>query len=331
MEKIKKIKKFLKEENIQGYIIPNNDMYFNAYTDESEDRLTYISNFSGSFGFALILENKNFLFVDGRYTLQANNESSKYFQIQTIPKQMPHNVLKRKKISVGFDPNLFTKKFFKIFFSKTKISFIPINRNLIDKVWKRKKIDSKSNFYFLPSKAFNETSDAKLDKVLFNLKKNNADYQLITSSENNAWLFNIRGKDTKYCPLPNCYSLVDRKRNIYFFCNLKKITKSFKKKFPKFNFINIDSISEILSKIEDKKFIIDESTCSILLENNILKKNIILLKTDPIYSLKSIKSKRKFKIKKIHIYDGVALTKYLFWVKKIIKKKITEISGEKNY
>merc|ERR1711991_860103 len=167
----------------------------------------------------------------------------------------------------------------------------------------------KSNFYFLPSKAFNETSDAKLDKVLFNLKKNNADYQLITSSENNAWLFNIRGKDTKYCPLPNCYSLVDRKRNIYFFCNLKKITKSFKKKFPKFNFINIDSISKILSKIEDKKFIIDESTCSILLENNILKKNIILLKTDPIYSLKSIKSKKEIQnIKKIHIYDGVALT-----------------------
>ena len=331
MEKIKKIKKFLKEENIQGYIIPKNDMFFNEYTDESEDRLKYISNFSGSFGFALILENKNFLFVDGRYTLQANNESSKYFQIQTIPKQMPHNVLKRKKISIGFDPNLFTKKFFKIFFSKTKISFIPINRNLIDKVWKRKKIDSKSNFYSLPSKAFNETSDAKLDKVLFNLKKNNADYQLITSSENNAWLFNIRGKDTKYCPLPNCYSLVDRKRNIYFFCNLKKITKSFKKKFPKFNFINIDSISKILSKIEDKKFIIDESTCSILLENNILKKNIILLKTDPIYSLKSIKSKKEIQnIKKIHIYDGVALTKYLFWVKKNYKKKkITEISGEK--
>ncbi len=331
MEKIKKIKKFLKEENIQGYIIPKNDMFFNEYTDVSEDRLKYISNFSGSFGFALILENKNFLFVDGRYTLQANNESSKYFKIQTIPKQMPRNVLKRKRISVGFDPNLFTKKFFKIFFSKTKISFIPINRNLIDKVWKRKKIDSKSNFYFLPSKAFNETSDAKLDKVLFNLKKNNADYQLITSSENNAWLFNIRGKDTKYCPLPNCYSLVDRKRNIYFFCNLKKITKSFKKKFPKFNFINIDSISKILSKIEDKKFIVDESTCSILLENNILKKNIILQKTDPIYSLKSIKSKKEIQnIKKIHIYDGVALTKYLFWVKKNYKKKeITEISGEK--
>ena len=83
MEKIKKIKKFLKEENIQGYIIPKNDMFFNEYTDESEDRLKYISNFSGSFGFALILENKNFLFVDGRYTLQANNESSKYFKIIT--------------------------------------------------------------------------------------------------------------------------------------------------------------------------------------------------------------------------------------------------------
>ena len=74
MEKIKKLKKLIKEKSIDGYIIPKNDEFFSEYISNHNDRLKFISNFSGSFGFALILKNKNYLFVDGRYTLQANNK-----------------------------------------------------------------------------------------------------------------------------------------------------------------------------------------------------------------------------------------------------------------
>ena len=75
MEKIKKLKKVFKKERIDGYIIPKNDEFFGEYTPKDNDRLNYISNFTGSFGFALILKNENYLFVDGRYTLQASNQS----------------------------------------------------------------------------------------------------------------------------------------------------------------------------------------------------------------------------------------------------------------
>ena len=68
MEKIKKLKKVFKEEKIDGYIIPKNDEYFTEYIPDFNDRLRYISNFSGSFGFALILKKDNYLFVDGRYS-----------------------------------------------------------------------------------------------------------------------------------------------------------------------------------------------------------------------------------------------------------------------
>ena len=81
MEKIKKLKQSFKEEKIDGYIIPKNDEYFCEYTSSHNDRLKYISNFSGSFGFALILKNENYLFVDGRYTLQARYESGENFKI----------------------------------------------------------------------------------------------------------------------------------------------------------------------------------------------------------------------------------------------------------
>ena len=85
MEKIKKLKEILKKNYIEGYIIPKNDEFFGEYIPSNKDRLKYISNFSGSYGFALILNNKNFLFVDGRYTLQASKQSGNSFKIKSSP------------------------------------------------------------------------------------------------------------------------------------------------------------------------------------------------------------------------------------------------------
>ena len=110
MEKIKKLKKILSKELIDGYLIPKNDEFFDEYVSNQNDRLNYISNFTGSFGLSLILKDKNLLFVDGRYTLQALKQSGKFFDIITIPGKMPSDVLKNKKLIIGFDPKLFTKK-----------------------------------------------------------------------------------------------------------------------------------------------------------------------------------------------------------------------------
>ena len=69
MEKIKQLKKIFKREGIDGYIVPKNDEFFSEYIPDHSDRLKFVSDFTGSFGFALILTDKNYLFVDGRYTL----------------------------------------------------------------------------------------------------------------------------------------------------------------------------------------------------------------------------------------------------------------------
>ena len=118
MEKIEKLKRCFVTEKIDGYIVPKNDEFFGEYIPKDNDRLNFISNFSGSYGFALILKNKNYLFVDGRYTLQANKQSGKYFQIITFPNKMPSDILKNKRLTIGFDPKLFTKKTLNNFFWK---------------------------------------------------------------------------------------------------------------------------------------------------------------------------------------------------------------------
>ena len=118
MEKISKLRKILNREKIDGYLIPKNNEFFGEHVPDYNDRLNYISNFSGSFGFSLILKKKNYLFIDGRYTLQAKKQSGDFFKIITFPKQMPFDILKNKKYLLGFDPNLFTKKLFKYFLEK---------------------------------------------------------------------------------------------------------------------------------------------------------------------------------------------------------------------
>ena len=153
MEKINQLKRLFIKEKIDGYIIPKNDEFFGEYIPDYNDRLKYISGFTGSYGFSLILKSKNYLFVDGRYTLQAINQSGKFFKIMTFPEKMPYDILKGKKISIGFDPKLFTKNVLKIFFKKNGIKLIPLEKNLIDNIWKRKVKTSQKKFYILPKKS----------------------------------------------------------------------------------------------------------------------------------------------------------------------------------
>tara|TARA_B100000242_G_C43025378_1_gene477379 strand:- start:340 stop:1683 length:1344 start_codon:yes stop_codon:yes gene_type:complete len=206
-----------------------------------------------------------------------------------------------------------------------------LNKNLVDKIWKRKIISKKTKFYSLPKNSVDHNYKFKMKKIVSNLKKKDADFQFITSSENNAWLFNIRGNDEKYSPIPHCYVLINKNSDVYFFCDLKKINFSLKKNLKKVKFRKIDSIAKFLSDINNKSFIIDTNTCSFYFERKISKNNKILNFRDPIYNLKSIKSKKEIEnIKAAHIFDGAALTKYLFWVKKnYSRKKITEMSASK--
>jgi len=330
MEKINKLKKLFNYYNLDGYIVPKNDEFFGEYIPENKDKLKFISNFSGSYGFALILKNKNYLFVDGRYTLQAKIQSGKFFNIITIPNNFPSNILKKKKLKIGFDPKLHTQKTLKIFFNKTNCKLISINQNLIDKLWIKKENSNLKKFYTLPKKAVDQNYRLKINKLLNVLNRKKVDFQFISASENIAWLLNIRGQDSVFAPMPNSYLSLDSNKKINLFCDLKKIEHSFKKKFKDIRFIDIKYTNLFLSKIKNKKILIDSSSCSIYFESILKKNNKITEFLDPIYFLKSVKSKIEIKNTiKTHIYDGAALTKFLFWIKKNYKKQnVSEISAQ---
>ena len=332
MKKLIKLRKFLKIYKLDGYLVPKNDEYFNEYVNQSSDRLKFISNFSGSAGFAIILKNKNYLFVDGRYTIQARIQSGKNFTIITIPQKFPKDVLKtKKKLKIGFDPKLHSEKQINFLFNIKNIIIKPINGNLIDIVWSKKPKDLIKPFFSLSKKDAGQSSQGKIVKVKNVLLKNKADYLLVTAPENVAWILNIRGYDSAFSPIPNARLLINSKGDIDLFSQSEKVTEIKKIFSKKIEFHDEDKIEKKLRNLWKNNIWLDSLSCSIHYKNLLRKRNKIIEKIDPIYFYKSIKNPTEIKnMKKSHMIDGVALTKFLFWLKKNFrKKKITEISAQK--
>ena len=321
--KIKILKEKFKKFEIDGYIIPKNDEYFSEYA--KNDRLKNISNFSGSAGIAVILRKQNYLFVDGRYTIQAQQESDRNFNIIEIHKRLPHTII--KNYNLGYDPKLFTSKNIKNYFSNNNL--IPINNNLIDQIFKFKEKKTKP-FYSLEKNITGETHQSKILKITNFLKSNNTDYLFVSAPENIAWLLNIRGYDNPNSPIPNARLIIGRNKKLFLITkknNTKKIIKE--KKLNKNQVINIKDISKLINNLKGKNFIIDNKTCSIFHEDIIKSKFKILDKDDPIYKLKSIKNSHEINhMIEAHKKDGLALTRFIYWIKNINKKTITEVEAQ---
>ena len=323
------LKKLMNNENIDGYIVPKNDEFFSEYS--FPNRLKLISNFSGSAGLAIILKDKNLLFVDGRYTLQANIECGKNFKIFEIPKIRPFDLITKikNKLTLGFDPKLFTEISLKSNF-RDSCNLIPINNNLIDEIFNLKNNYKVKEFYCLNEIVAGEKITSKLYKLSSILKKKKIENIFISAPENCAWLLNIRGFDNPNSPIPNCQIILNNK-NIFFFSDIKKIRKIKNTiNYKKIKFYEFKEFAKVINNLKGKNFSIDKNSCSVFNKSIILSKFNILNEIDPCYALKAIKNKTEIKnMINAHIADGAALTKFLYWMKSKKNFDLTEIDAEK--
>ena len=323
-DRIKKLRDSFDKYQIDGYVVPKNDEYFSEYSEIN--RIKTISNFSGSAGIAIILKKKNYLFVDGRYTLQAKIESGKNFNIVSYDKIINCNLF--KNLTLGIDSKLLTSTQVKNYFSKyNKIK--TIDNNLIDKI-KKNSLKRNKSFYSLEDKIVGESHFSKINKITTYLQKKNADYIFISAPENVAWILNIRGHDNPNSPIPNCRLIISKSKKIYLIADNYKIRKLIKeKKINPKQVIDPKNFKDLILKLNLKKFIIDKKSCSLFYEQLIKSKFKIIDDEDPSYLLKALKNKKEINnMIKSHILDGAALTKFLYWIKKINKKKITEVDAQ---
>jgi len=304
--------------NLDGYILPKNDNYFTEYS--KINNLKSITKFTGSAGFAIFLKNKKYLFVDGRYTIQAEKESGGKFKIYEIPYVWPKDVLK-KQIKIGYDPDLFTWTTLNKYFGE-KYNLVPLNIKFENK----NKTKNDFPFFSLNPVVAGENVNKKINRLIQIMKKNKIDYTFISSGENICWLLNIRGRDLPNSPVANCKIIITKDRKIYFFSDQNKIKKiKLNLKKLKIYFFKENKILNCLIRLKKGNFCIDGRTCSIFEESLISYKFKIINREDPIYNLKSLKNKIEIKnMVNAHIEDGVALTKFLYWIKNLKVNNLTE-------
>jgi Xaa-Pro aminopeptidase len=323
-KEVKELRKKFKKYNIDGYVVPKNDDYFTEYS--KINRLKIISNFSGSAGLAIILKNKNYLFTDGRYTIQSKMESGKYFKIVSYEKIINCNLF--KNLRLGLDPKLFTYQQIKNYFLKNnQIKFL--SNNLIDEIKVQKVINS-IPFFSLKDETVGENRKSKINKIVNYLKKNKADNLFVTAPENVAWILNIRGGDGPNSPIPNSRLIINKSKKILLITEPYKAKKLLKDQIiKKDQLVATINLPKKILALNGKNFIIDNKSCSVFYENIIKTKFNIIKREDPTYLLKAIKNNTEINnMISSHIIDGVALTKFIYWIKKVNKKRITEVDAQ---
>ena len=333
--KLIKLRRELTINNIDGYIIPKNDEFFGEYVSPEKERLKYLTGFSGSAGQSLVLKKQAFLFVDGRYTLQAQKEVRKGFKVIQIHKTIPSDILRKnkQKLRIGFDPRIYSLASLINLYKTENVKLIPIKKNLIDKIWPNKPKLKFNKFFILKTQYAGKSFKNKINLICNILKRKKLKNLLVTAPENVAWALNIRGKDNSYSPIPNCNAIVNYKKKITLIVENKKISKNFKSQFGKVvKYVNPTDITAHFNSLDKKQnFLIDKFTCSYFYREKIAERFKYIEEIDPIFFLKSKKNIVEINNTiKSHIADGTALTKFIYWIKNNINKiKISELSAQK--
>ena len=335
--KLQQLRIQMQDQNIDVCLINQTDEFQNEFLPQYSKRLQWLTNFSGSAGEALITKNKAYLFVDGRYTLQAKLEvNQNVYKVYNYSKKTPTEILKSLKLNkpnFGIDGNIITVKKLNLLTSelKTNVSIKLLEKNLVDLIWySRPKIKKSIVWHHKRSFHGTDVSD-KITTVKKIIKKNKAQYLFITSNESICWLLNLRSSDLAYTPIFMSRLIISDSGECFLFANIKEGLK-----FPKavkFHQIELNLLSNFLSDtIANKKIIADPRTLSSNTNEFLLKNKVkIKLINDPIEVLKSQKNNSEIKgIRAAHLRDGVALTKAIFWIKeKVLKKNLTELQAVK--
>ena len=332
-QKLTKLRKLFSKYNIDCYLVPHTDEFQNEFLPKYSRRLEWLSNFTGSAGDVIVTKNKAYIFVDGRYTIQTENEVDKScFSIINYKDATPSKVLnssKKNNLRIGFDSNILTigKLEFLKKQSKNKAKFFEIKNNLIDELWSNRPRKVQSKPFYHKLKYSGEKSDKKIKKLIGFMNKYKIDRYILTSTESICWLFNVRAKDIEYSPLFLSKAIIESNGKSIIFSDFNKSLNLGKKVESR----RLEEIKKYISETRNShlRYMTSASSISVELYRAVSKSNKIVFKDDIVENLKAQKNKTEIKgMKNAHIRDGAALAKFIYWIKNSVpKKKTTELDA----
>ncbi len=330
---LKALRAHMKKLRLDGFLVPSQDRFQSEYTPPSEKRLTWLTGFTGSAGFAVVLEKKAAFFTDGRYTLQAKQEVSSRFEQHLMTTLRPNAWIEKhetKSARIGYDPWLFTPKQLAAF---THGDLVPVT-NAVDAVWQNRPLPSEAPAKIHPL-AFAGVSSAHKRKLIAKVvKEKKADYVLLTAPDSICWLLNIRGNDVEHTPLLLSYALMDVKGRVTLFCDPLKISLDVKRHLGReITVTKPDNLDAHLRNLANKKILLDPAITAIWFFQTLKKAGAHVVKADdPCQLLKACKNKTEIAgTRQAHVRDGAALCQFFSWLEQeSTKRGVDEVeAGER--
>lgn len=339
-QRIENIRDLMKEKNIYAYIVPSSDYHQSEYVGDYFKSREFMSGFTGSAGTLIISMDEAGLWTDGRYFIQAENELKdsgiKLFKMgeEGVPTIEEYLLEKLPKNStLGFDGRVMSVKEGQSLANKLAFKGINIEYkyDLVNDIWKDRCSLPTEKAFLLGTEYSGESFSDKLSRIRAVMKEKKATTHILASLDDIAWLFNIRGRDVKSNPVVLSYAVISID-SVYLFIDKNKIGKDIRAELSKEN-VQIKGYEEVYEFIknidEDEVVLIDTSKVNYAIYNNIPSNVQKIEERNPSILFKSIKNEIELKnIRNSHIKDGVAFTKFMYWLKNNIGKiEITEISA----
>ena len=327
-DRIAALRKEMADQQVDGFIVPRCDAHQGEYVSLNSERLAWLSGFTGSAGMAIVLNKKAAVFVDGRYTLQAQAEvDDKLFEICRMADQPSTDWLSSALSpddKLAYDPWLLTPAQvtrFKLSAKKAGAELVPISINLIDQVWSDRPQDPISPVRVQSTPFSGQSSADKRMKIGNDLTEKNMNAVFLSAPDSIAWLFNIRGADIPFTPFALSFALLNADGTASWFVDQRKLVKDVKNHLG--NGVTIcdpDQLGAALEKLGSEKATICASPSEHpawvfqKLEKAGAK---ISIGTDPCQLTKAIKNQTEISgIRNAHLRDGVAVCKFLAWIDK---------------
>ncbi len=337
---LEKLRNCMKEYGIDAYIIPSSDSHQSEYVGEYFKSRAYISGFTGSAGTLVVTMEEAGLWTDGRYFIQAENQLKntgiKLFKMgeEGVPTTKEYLCDKMANNStLGFDGRLISANEGKALQEALKDKNINIKYeyDLVDKVWEDRPLLSTEKAFLLDEKYAGETFSSKLIRLRNEMKIKSATTHIITTLDDIAWLFNIRGRDVKYTPVVLSYSLITVDK-VYLFIDDNKLNDEIINELNKENVIikPYNDIYEFVKTIDEKEnVLLDDEKVNYSIYNNLPNEVKKINGLNPTMNFKAVKNSIELEnIRNSHLKDGIAFTKFMYWLKNSVGKlEISEISA----
>ena len=330
----------MEQQNIDCYIIPTDDYHHSEYVGDYFKFREYMTGFSGSAGTAVFTREKAGLWTDGRYFIQAEAQlkgsgitlyKSGEPEVPTIEEFLKKEL--EEGAVLGFDGRTVSyaqgEKYRQI--AEGEGASIEFRLDLAPDTWTGRPEMSTEPAFLLEDEYSGENIESKLKRIREKMKENGCNAHILSSLDDIAWLFNIRGNDIAYCPLVLSYAIVYN-NSVELFANSQKFSEEIVNLFAE-NQIQIypyEDIYRVVSEMtSEDKVLLDSKIMNYRLYQAISKDTVIVDKQNPEILMKSVKNETQAEnLRKAHLKDAVAHTKFMYWLKKNIGRvEITELSA----